>query len=145
MNIFRFLGTSSPHVCSASSRLLRPAYQSARPWSSILTNRVTLTGDLSHLASIFILLHKIYTSRSCRGISFKTQALYLAVFLTRYVDLLTGPYVSLYNTVMKLFFIGSTGYTLYLMKFRFRYVVVLFLFWRLVGRVFDGKSGNRPD
>ncbi|WWC61942.1 uncharacterized protein I303_104528 [Kwoniella dejecticola CBS 10117] len=77
-------------------------------------------GDLSHLASIFILLHKIQTSRSCRGISFKTQALYLAVFLTRYVDLLTGPYVSLYNTIMKLFFIGSTGYTLFLMKVKFR-------------------------
>jgi ER lumen protein retaining receptor len=79
-------------------------------------------GDLSHLASIFILLQKIQTSRSCRGISFKTQALYLAVFLTRYVDLLTGPYVSFYNTVMKLFFIGSTAYTLYLMRVRFRRV-----------------------
>lgn len=77
-------------------------------------------GDLSHLASIFILLHKIQTSRSCRGISFKTQMLYLVVFLTRYVDLLTGPYISLYNTVMKLFFIGSTAYTLYLMKVKFR-------------------------
>ena len=27
----------------------------------------TLLGDLSHLASIFILLHKIQTTRSCRG------------------------------------------------------------------------------
>lgn len=77
-------------------------------------------GDLSHLASIFILLHKIQQSRSCRGISFKTQGLYLVVFLTRYVDLLTGPYVSVYNTLMKLFFIGSTGYTLYLMRVRYR-------------------------
>lgn len=77
-------------------------------------------GDLSHLASIFILLHKIQTSRSCRGISLKTQVLYLVVFLTRYVDLVTGPHVSLYNSVMKLFFIGSTGYTLYLMRVRFR-------------------------
>ncbi|WVQ79931.1 hypothetical protein IAT38_002032 [Cryptococcus sp. DSM 104549] len=76
-------------------------------------------GDLSHLASIVILLHKIITSRSCRGISFKTQALYLVVFLTRYVDLFT-EYVSLYNTLMKLFFIGSSAYILYLMKVRFR-------------------------
>lgn len=78
-------------------------------------------GDLSHLASILILLHKIQTSRSCRGISFKTQALYLAVFCTRYLDLFTD-YVSFYNSVMKLFFIGSTAYTLYLMKVQFRYV-----------------------
>ena len=79
-------------------------------------------GDLSHLASIFILLHKIQTTRSCRGISFKTQVLYLVVFLTRYVDLVTEDRVSVYNTLMKLFFIGSTGYTLYLMRLRFRCV-----------------------
>ena len=77
-------------------------------------------GDLSHLASIFILLHKIQTSRSCRGISFKSQALYFTVFCTRYIDLFTRPHVSMYNTLMKLFFIGSTGYTLYLMRVRFR-------------------------
>jgi len=77
-------------------------------------------GDLSHLASIFILLHKIQTSRSCRGISFKTQALYVVVFVTRYLDLLFGEWVSLYNTVMKLFFVGSSCYILYLMKVRFR-------------------------
>lgn len=77
-------------------------------------------GDLSHLASILILLHKIQTTRSCRGISFKSQLLYLIVFLTRYVDLFTRPLVSVYNTVMKLFFIGSTAYTLYLMKFKYR-------------------------
>ncbi|KAL5521371.1 KDELR1 [Sanghuangporus baumii] len=77
-------------------------------------------GDISHLASIGILLHKIQTSRSCRGISFKTQALYVVVFVTRYLDLFFGEYVSLYNTLMKLFFIGSSCYILYLMKFRFR-------------------------
>ena len=82
-------------------------------------------GDLSHLASILILLRKIITSRSCRGISFKSQALYLTVFLTRYVDLVTGPYVSFYNTIMKIFFIASSAYTLYLMKFRFRCVFLL--------------------
>jgi len=83
-------------------------------------NLFRLLGDLSHLASIFILLHKIQTTRSCRGISFKTQALYVGVFVARYLDLFTGEYVSLYNSVMKLFFIASSGYILYLMKRRFR-------------------------
>ena len=103
-----------------------------------------LLGDLSHLASIFILLHKIQTTRSCRGkflfqfrscnpvsellltywffcigISFKTQALYVGVFLTRYLDLFFH-YVSIYNSVMKLFFIGSSCYILYLMKVKYR-------------------------
>jgi len=83
-------------------------------------NIFRLFGDLSHLASIFILLHKIQTTRSCRGISFKTQALYVAVYVSRYLDLLWGDWVSLYNFVMKLFFIGSSCYILYLMKYRFR-------------------------
>jgi len=83
-------------------------------------NVFRLLGDLSHLASIFILLHKIQTTRSCRGISFKTQVLYVVVFVTRYLDLLTFQFHSLYNTVMKLFFIGSSVYILYLMRVRFR-------------------------
>ncbi|KIK02442.1 hypothetical protein K443DRAFT_517005 [Laccaria amethystina LaAM-08-1] len=82
-------------------------------------NFFRLLGDLSHLASIFILLHKIQTTRSCRGISFKTQALYVAVFVTRYLDLFFR-YVSLYNSVMKLFFIASSCYILYLMKYKYR-------------------------
>lgn len=83
-------------------------------------NIFRLLGDLSHLASILILIQKIHKSRSCRGISFKTQALYLAVFATRYVDLLTGPYYSLYNTIMKLVFLGTSAWIVYLMKGKYR-------------------------
>ncbi|KAH7925299.1 ER lumen protein retaining receptor [Leucogyrophana mollusca] len=82
-------------------------------------NLFRLLGDLAHLASIFILVHKIQTTRSCRGISFKTQALYVLVFVTRYIDLLYH-WISLYNFVMKIFFISSSCYILYLMKSRFR-------------------------
>ena len=57
-----------------------------------------------------------------KGISFKTQALYVAVFCTRYLDLLTFEFVSVYNVVMKLFFIASSVYILYLMRIRFRCV-----------------------
>ena len=57
--------------------------------------------------------------RAPSGISFKTQALYVAVFVTRYLDLFFS-WVSLYNTLMKMFFIGSSCYILYLMKFKFR-------------------------
>ena len=55
------------------------------------------------------------------GISFKTQALYVTVFVSRYLDLFT-TWISLYNFFMKVFFIGSSIYILYLMKVRFRYV-----------------------
>ncbi|KAJ6590075.1 ER lumen protein retaining receptor-domain-containing protein [Mycena vulgaris] len=82
-------------------------------------NLFRLLGDLSHLASILILLHKIQTTRSCRGISFKTQALYAGVFIARYLDLFFR-WVSLYNSIMKLFFIASSCYILYIMRYRFR-------------------------
>ncbi|PFH50473.1 hypothetical protein AMATHDRAFT_75621 [Amanita thiersii Skay4041] len=82
-------------------------------------NLFRFVGDLSHLASILILLHKIQSTRSCRGISFKTQALYVAVFVARYLDLFYH-FVSLYNSAMKVFFIGSSCYILYLMKYRYR-------------------------
>ena len=52
------------------------------------------------------------------GISFKTQMLYSVVFCTRYLDMFTET--SLYRFMMKLFFIGSSLYILYLMKLRFR-------------------------
>ncbi|CAN3359972.1 ER lumen protein-retaining receptor [Diutina catenulata] len=70
-------------------------------------------GDLSHLASIFILLYAIETNKSANGVSLKTQVLYLAVYLTRYKDLLTKFY-SVYNTLMKLTFIVSQAYIVYL-------------------------------
>ena len=43
------------------------------------------------------------------------------VFVTRYLDLL-WTWVSLYNFTMKVFFIGSSCYILYLMRVKFRYV-----------------------
>jgi len=83
-------------------------------------NLFRLVADLAHLASIFILLHKIQTSRSCRGLSLKTQILYTVIFTTRYLDLFMGDFVSIYNSVMKLFFIGSSCYIIYLMRVKYR-------------------------
>ncbi|KAJ8657793.1 hypothetical protein O0I10_006608 [Lichtheimia ornata] len=82
-------------------------------------NLFRLVADLMHLASIIILLLKIRQSRSCVGISFKSQLLYSIVFLTRYLDLFF-KFHSLYNTCMKIFFISSSLYILYLMKFKYK-------------------------
>ncbi|KAK1772342.1 ER lumen protein-retaining receptor [Phialemonium atrogriseum] len=51
--------------------------------------------------------------QSCSGISFKSQALYLLVYVTRYLDLFTTE--SVYNIVFKIMFISSQGYIIYLM------------------------------
>ncbi len=83
--------------------------------------------DMLHLAAILILLYRIKKSRNCigkslyplicSGLSRKTQEMYLIVFCVRYMDLFMY-YISLYNTLMKLFFIGSTAFIIYLMRFK---------------------------
>lgn len=79
-------------------------------------NIFRILGDLSHLASIFILLAKMKSSSSASGISFKSQFLYLMVYISRYLDLLwTDPTKSLWNTTFKIIFIGAQVYTVYLM------------------------------
>ncbi|KAI8999472.1 ER lumen protein retaining receptor [Gaertneriomyces semiglobifer] len=82
-------------------------------------NIFRLTGDMMHLASILILLMKITMTRSAAGISFKTQLLYTIVFCTRYLDLFF-KFRSIYNSIMKIFFIGTSFYVLFLMKKKFR-------------------------
>jgi len=82
-------------------------------------NIFRLIGDLSHLLAIIILLLKIWKTRSCAGISGKSQFLFALVYTTRYLDLLTN-FVSLYNSVMKIIFLGGSYGTLYLMYMKFR-------------------------
>ncbi|KAK6454952.1 Erd2 protein [Scheffersomyces xylosifermentans] len=76
-------------------------------------------GDLSHLASIFILLYAIEKNKSIKGLSLKTQVLYVGVFVTRYLNLFTRFY-SLYNSLLKVFFIASSIYTVYIMTHKYQ-------------------------
>lgn len=71
---------------------------------------------MTHLLSIVVLLLKIRATRSCRGISLKTQELYALVFLCRYLDLFSS-YVSLYNTVMKIIYILTSIWIVHYMRF----------------------------
>jgi ER lumen protein retaining receptor len=57
----------------------------------------------------------MYKRKKCDGVSLKTQALFLTVFCTRYLDLFVY-YVSFYNESMKILFIAATGATVYLMS-----------------------------
>jgi ER lumen protein retaining receptor len=88
-------------------------------------NVFRLAGDLSHVASIFLLLLKIMTSRSCVGVSLRTQELYMVVFVTRYLDLFVShplhSALAFYNTIMKILFLGSSGYIIYLMRKKFKH------------------------
>lgn len=77
-------------------------------------NLFRVLADLSHMFSSGILLYSIETNRSVDGLSLKTQVLYVVVFLLRYVDLFR-KFISLYNSLMKIFFITTSIYTVYLM------------------------------
>ncbi|XP_037960853.1 ER lumen protein-retaining receptor [Teleopsis dalmanni] len=82
-------------------------------------NVFRLAGDLSHVFAIIVLLLKIWKTRSCAGISGKSQILFALVFFTRYLDLFT-TYVSLYNSLMKVLFLSASGATVYLMYVKFK-------------------------
>ncbi|XP_053989484.1 ER lumen protein-retaining receptor isoform X2 [Hylaeus anthracinus] len=76
-------------------------------------------GDLSHLLAIIILLLKIWKTRSCAGISGKSQILFAIVYTMRYLDLVT-TYISAYNTFMKVIFIATSYATVFLMYAKFK-------------------------
>jgi len=80
-------------------------------------NIIRLAADLLHLLSFIIIIAKLLRTRSCRGVSCKTQEVYLVVFCLRYMDLFMY-FVSLYNTSMKVLFIGATIFIIYLMRYK---------------------------
>ncbi|KYN27202.1 PREDICTED: ER lumen protein-retaining receptor [Trachymyrmex cornetzi] len=82
-------------------------------------NIFRLLGDLSHLLAIIILLVKIWKTRSCAGISGKSQILFAIVYTTRYLDLFT-TFISAYNTFMKIVFIAASLATVFLMYIKFK-------------------------
>ena len=80
-------------------------------------NLFRFAGDMSHLASFFLLIWRLHSKRNANGISLRAQELYLLVFVTRYLDLFFKFY-SLYNTAMKLFYIGASGLIVYALRQR---------------------------
>ncbi|XP_039289754.1 ER lumen protein-retaining receptor [Nilaparvata lugens] len=82
-------------------------------------NIFRLLGDLSHLLAIIILLVKIWKTRSCAGISGKSQILFAVVYTSRYLDLINA-FISPYNTVMKIVFLAASYGTIYLMYMKFK-------------------------
>ncbi|AMD20428.1 HDL316Cp [Eremothecium sinecaudum] len=80
-----------------------------------MPNIFRLAGDASHLASIIILINTVTRTNSIDGISLKTLVLYSIVFITRYIDLFY-KFHSLYNTLMKIVFIATSIYVVFIIK-----------------------------
>ena len=79
-------------------------------------NIFRLAGDMSHVFSIIILLLRLNVAKNANGVSLKTQELFLIVFCTRYLDLLIR-YISLYNSTMKILYIGSTAAIVHMIRY----------------------------
>jgi len=70
---------------------------------------------------IFILFYKIRKEQNSRGISLKSLYLYAIVFVSRYLDIPHNIiYGNWYLVIMKLIFLSSTFYVIYLMRHPFR-------------------------
>lgn len=99
-------------------------------------NVFRILGDVSHTISKCILIWAIHTNRSAEGkkskhlhtdfrmliarigagVSLITQALYVMVFITRYLDLFwVAPGNNMWNFVLKNFYILSSLYIIFLM------------------------------
>lgn len=75
------------------------------------------------------------------GLSCKTQELYLIVFCVRYLDLFMY-YISMYNTLMKLFYISSTAFIIYLMRYKKPYCTVSH--WRNMIIIWSNNNTSIP-
>ncbi|KAK4542929.1 hypothetical protein LTR36_006118 [Oleoguttula mirabilis] len=79
-------------------------------------NIFRILGDLSHTASKCILIYSIHHNSSAEGVSLLTQLLYILVFGTRYLDLFwVPPWWSWWNFVLKIFYMASSAYIVYVM------------------------------
>jgi hypothetical protein len=78
-----------------------------------------ILGDISHTTSKLILIWSIHSNSSAEGISLITQALYAAVFLTRYLDIfkasITRDWEHTWNFCLKIFYTVSSLYIILLM------------------------------
>ncbi len=74
-------------------------------------------GDICHVLSFIILIYNMKKKKNCMGVSYRTQEVYLLVFLIRYSDLLFIKQTSAWDVSFKLAYITMTLYSIYLIRF----------------------------
>ncbi|UYV76529.1 KdelR [Cordylochernes scorpioides] len=112
------LGHSNPSpvpIKAPSSSLTDPTYSKMSPYQNI----PAIWGV--HVRNMFDDNVEEFVEKNLvfRRISGRSQVLFALVYTTRYLDLVTN-YVSLYNSVMKVVFLGTSYATLYLMWAKFK-------------------------
>ena len=108
-------------------------------------NIFRILGDLSHTTSKCILIYSIHHNKSAEGVSLLTQLLYILVFGTRYLDLFwVPPQWSWWNFILKIFYIGSSAYIVWLMMRAFARTREKEYAWRLAMYSLGGSLVASP-
>ncbi|CAD8048283.1 unnamed protein product [Paramecium sonneborni] len=79
-------------------------------------NKFLILAELIHFLSFVLLYYKIKKTRSCLGISYKTQEIYLLVFLTRFCDL--NIHFEIIDYVLRIFYLTFTALLIYTIRFQ---------------------------
>ncbi|KAI7479909.1 dihydroxy-acid and 6-phosphogluconate dehydratase [Hortaea werneckii] len=108
-------------------------------------NVFRILADVSHTASKCILIYQIHHNKSAEGVSLLTQLLYILVFGTRYLDLFwVPPPMSWWNFVLKIFYITSSAYIVYLMMRRYARTREKEYGWKLATWTLGGSLVSAP-
>ncbi|KAI6860460.1 hypothetical protein KC338_g6983 [Hortaea werneckii] len=108
-------------------------------------NVFRILADVSHTASKCILIYQIHHNKSAEGVSLLTQLLYILVFGTRYLDLFwVPPSMSWWNFVLKIFYITSSAYIVYLMMRRYARTREKEYGWKLATWTLGGSLVSAP-
>ncbi|KAL2350853.1 ER lumen protein retaining receptor [Cryomyces antarcticus] len=108
-------------------------------------NIFRILGDVSHTLSKAILIWAIHSNKSAEGVSLITQVLYIAVFCTRYLDLFwVSPARSIWNFVLKNFYIFSSAYIVFLMMRVYARTREREKAWRLGAYCLAGSLASAP-
>ncbi len=108
-------------------------------------NVFRILADVSHTASFCILIWAIHSNKSAEGVSLLTQWLYLIIFSTRYLDLFwVPPQWSWWNTLLKLFFISSSIYIVWVMMRVYARTREKEYAWKLATWSFAGSLVSAP-
>ncbi|KAI0126499.1 ER lumen protein retaining receptor [Xylariales sp. AK1849] len=105
-------------------------------------NIFRIAGDISHILSKCILIFAIHRNRSAEGVSLITQALYTLVFCSRYLDIFSER--SLWNLFFKIFYIGSSIYTITIMRWRYPRTREREISWKLGAAVLGVSLAISP-
>ncbi|KAF2755446.1 hypothetical protein EJ05DRAFT_467669 [Pseudovirgaria hyperparasitica] len=110
-------------------------------------NVFRILGDATHATSKLILIWAIHSNRSAEGVSLLTQILYIVVFGTRYLDVFK-PHLtdwhSKWNFVLKIAYITTSCYIVFLMMRVFARTREREKAWKLGGYSFIGSAVTAP-